>query len=249
MQAFHETLASNHQFKVYGYKTYRNSRDDFNRVKHSFKKYLETKLCEFSGKDCPDFSLEDFHRHLEELGVDQHEFIKVIGRKVPHDVLDLKFIDKLIEIANEDLQCKFRIYKSNIEFRVVRPNLPDNNERHRDHWFPYFLPLVNVYVPLAGSLYDSAMRIVPFSHDWSEDDVIPTFTYEEAAAGKKYIKNGVAYSVPAVKTCKKEINVHSPDLTDGDFMLFSPKLVHGGGGNGSQITRFSFEIRLEPISD
>jgi len=93
------------------------------------------------------------------------------------------------------------------------------------------------------------MRIVPFSHDWSEEDVQPTFTYEESAAGKKYIKNGVAYSVPAVEKCTKEIKDHSPDLTQGDFMLFSPKIIHGGGGNGGKHTRFSFEIRLEPVID
>ena len=89
------------------------------------------------------------------------------------------------------------------------------------------------------------MGIVPFSHNWSEDDVVPTFTYEESVAGKKYIKNGVAYSVPSIKLCKKPINLHRADLTDGDFMLFSPKMVHGGGTNESLQTRFSFEIRLE----
>ena len=32
---------------------------------------------------------------------------------------------------------------------------------------------------------------------------------------------------------------------EGDFMLFSPLMVHGGGNNTSDCTRFSFEIRLE----
>ena len=49
-----------------------------------------------------------------------------------------------------------------------------------------------------------------------------------------------------IKSCKKETNIHRADLTQGDFMLFSPKMVHGGGTNGSHETRFSFEIRLEP---
>ena len=87
---------------------------------------------------------------------------------------------------------------------------------------------------------------MPFSHEWTDEDVVPTFTYEESKAGKKYIKNGIAYSVPGIKTCKKETILHRADLTQGDFMLFSPKMVHGGGTNGSHETRFSFEIRLEP---
>lgn len=249
MLPIHEKLNYTHQFKIYGYKTYRNSIEDFVKIKKSFSNYLKEKLESFSGKSCDDFSLENYHKHTDELSVDHHQFIKATGRKVPHEKLNLNFIDNIIEIANEDLESNFRIYKSNIEFRVVRPDTSDNNERHRDHWFPYFLPLVNIYVPLAGSYYNSAMRIVPFSHDWSEEDVQPTFTYEESAAGKKFIKNGVAYSVPAVEKCTKEIKDHSPDLTQGDFMLFSPKIIHGGGGNGGKHTRFSFEIRLEPVID
>ena len=163
-----------------------------------------------------------------------------------HDKLDLQFIENIISIAEKDLNIRFEQYNSNIEFRVVRPNVSDNNERHRDHWFPYFTPLVNIYVPLSGSYYDSALRIVPFSHDWPDEDVKPTFTYEELVAGKKFVKNCIQYSVPAVESCTRKIKPHSPDLTDGDFMLFSPKLIHGGGGNGSTKTRFSLEIRLEP---
>ena len=141
----------------------------------------------------------------------------------------------------------FSKYKNKIEYRVVRPNMEDNNPLHRDSWFPYFVPLINVYLPLAGSFCDSAMKIVPFSHKWSEEDVTPTFTYKESTDGKKFInpKTGVAYSVPEISVSKKEITPHRPDVMEGDFMLFSPLMVHGGGNNTSDCTRFSFEIRLE----
>ena len=138
MTAIHEKLDEKHQFKIYGYKTYRNSIEDFSKIKISFNNYLKEKLEEFSGKSCESFSLENYHRHTDELKIDHHDFIKTVGRKVPHDKLDLKFIDNIIQIANNDLDSNFRIYKSNIEFRVVRPDTSDNNERHRDHWFPYF---------------------------------------------------------------------------------------------------------------
>lgn len=248
MKPIHENLDDGHQFKVYGYKTYRNDRDKFRALKESFSNYLIDKLRAFSIKIPQDsnFSLENYHLFIDKYSIDHHEFISSIGRRVSSDMLDMEYINNIINIANKDFNNDFSIFNSKIEFRVVRPNNEDNNDLHRDHWFPYFTPLINIYLPLASSYNDSAMGIVPFSHDWSEDDVVPTFTYEESVAGKKYIKNGIAYSVPAIKECKKDIKLHRADLTEGDFMLFSPKMVHGGGTNGSRQTRFSFEIRLEP---
>ena len=153
----------------------------------------------------------------------------------------------MLDIAGKITGKKFRLYKEKVEFRVVRPNYDDNNEFHRDHWFPYFTPLMNVYLPMWKQLY-SAMCVVPFSHKWSDEDVKPTFTFEESKAGKKFIgKNGVAYSVPSIASSRKEIKPHRPDVVEGDFMLFSPLMIHGGGSNSSIHTRFSFEIRLEEI--
>ncbi len=245
MEPIHQSLPDGHQFKVFGYKTYRNDLELFKKLKSSFTEYIKNKLEDFSGVVINDFSLESYHDHLTQSGSDHHKFISTISRVVKYEDIDMSYIENIIKIANDDFNNEFSIYNSKIEFRVVRPNLEDNNDLHRDHWFPYFTPLVNIYLPLAGSYVNSAMGIVPFSHEWSDEDVVPTFTYEESKAGKKYIKNGIAYSVPSIKTCKKETNLHRADLTQGDFMLFSPKMVHGGGTNGSQETRFSFEIRLE----
>ena len=157
----------------------------------------------FSSARINNFSLKNYHLHLDELNIAHHDFIKSIGRVIPHEALNKTYIDKVLEIANQDLGRRFKIYKSKIEFRVVRPNNEDNNELHRDHWFPYFYAACERLSAFAEQLYDSAMGIVPFSHDWSEEDVVPTFTYEESAAGKKYIKNGIFYSVPAVEKINK----------------------------------------------
>ncbi len=245
MIPIHENLPDNHQFKIYGYKTYRNDLPSFLKLKLSFQNYMKSKIEDFLDKPIKDFTLENYHLHLGNHGIDHHKFIGSIGRSIDTDQLDMDYIKSLIQIANLDFDNDFHIYETKIEFRVVRPNNEDNNDLHRDHWFPYFTSLVNIYLPLASSFNDSALGIVPFSHNWSEEEVIPTFTYEESKAGKKYIKNGIAYSVPAIKSCSKDINLHRPDLTEGDFMLFSPKLIHGGGSNGSNHTRFSFEIRLQ----
>ncbi len=246
MKPIHESLPDSHQFKIFGYKTYRNDLELFLRLKSSFSDYIKRKLDNFAGIITKDFSLEKYHEYLDKHNIDHHKFISKISRVINFDDIDMAYIENIIKIANNDFNKNFSIYNSKIEFRVVRPSLEDNNDLHRDHWFPYFTPLVNIYLPLAGSYVNSAMGIVPFSHEWSDEDVIPTFTFEESQAGKKYIKNGIAYSVPAIKSCKKETNIHRADLTQGDFMLFSPKMVHGGGTNGSHETRFSFEIRLEP---
>jgi len=248
MKPLHESLEENHQFKIYGYKTYKNTLQDFLDLQSSFSEYIKSKMQDFGLGIIQNFSLDKYHLYLDELNIDHHEFIKEIGRKIPNYLLDLKYLNNIIEIASEDLDTNFQIYMSNIEFRVVRPGNEDNNDLHRDHWFPYFTPLVNIYIPLSSSHYDSAMGIVPFSHDWTEEDVVPTFTYEESSKGKKYLKNGIYYSVPTIKSCAKKFSLHRPDLIEGDFMLFSPKLIHGGGTNSSKGTRFSFEIRLEPLN-
>lgn len=249
MIPFHNKLDSNHNLSIYGYKTYRNDRGLFLDLKESFTAYIKTKMEDVSQQCLANFELEKYHSYMDEIAISHHDFISTIGRSIPSNTLSMGFIEKLIKIANEDLNSTFDIYKSNIEFRVVRPGMEDNNDLHRDHWFPYFTPLVNIYIPLSSSYFDSAMGLVPFSHEWSDDDVVPTFTYEESVAGKKFLKNGIYYSVPSIESCSKEINLHRPDLTEGDFMLFSPKLIHGGGTNFSQGTRFSLEIRLESLSE
>ena len=38
----------------------------------------------------------------------------------------------------------------------------DDNNNFIETWFPYFTPLMNVYLPICGSNCDSAMCVVPF---------------------------------------------------------------------------------------
>ena len=54
-------------------------------------------------------------------------------------------------------------------------------------------------------------------------------------------------SVPEIKESSKNIVKHRPDVLEGDFMLFSPMCIHGGGSNEGFDTRFSLEIRLEIV--
>ncbi|MDC2891351.1 phytanoyl-CoA dioxygenase family protein [Psychrosphaera algicola] len=210
-----------------------------------FTEHLAASLKEFADiADLSMFTIDTYHKFLNENNISHHDFIKFVGRKLPDEFLSHPYVKIVCEIAGKETGFNFGVYKNKIEFRVVRPNCGDNNPFHRDHWFPYFTPLLNVYVPLCGSYYDSSLCVVPFSHKWSDEDVVPTFTFEESAKGKKYIKNGVAYSVPDIKECKFEIKPHRPDVLLGDVMYFSPLMVHGGGSNSSLETRFSLEMRL-----
>ena len=183
MEPIHKDLHDNHQFKIYGYKTYRNDTALFKSLKLSFEKYMEDKIRGIFRSTIKEFCLENYHNHLQEVNCDHHQFISSIGRRVDIKHLDMKYIRELIKIANKDFNKEFHIYDSKVEFRVVRPNMKTMIFTGITG-FPYFTPLVNVYLPLASSYHDSALGIVPFSHEWSEEDVIPTFTYEESVAGK-----------------------------------------------------------------
>jgi ectoine hydroxylase-related dioxygenase (phytanoyl-CoA dioxygenase family) len=249
MKTIHEELDSKHLLNHYGYKICRS--DDYtnyNDFKNKFKEYLFKELNEYEAfyLKIDDFEIKEYHTVLDECNIDHHNFIKKISRRLNVDFSNHKFIKNLINKSSKCINSDLHLYKKVIEFRVVRPNYEDNNPIHRDHWFPYYTPLLNVYIPLSGSYCDSSLAIIPFSHKWSDSDIVPTFNYDDIIKGKKHIsKNGIAYSAPSIKHTSKEINLYRPDVLEGDFMLFSPLIVHGGGNNKSFETRFSIEIRLE----
>jgi len=247
----HQRLEPTHPFRRYGYAILRpQDGSGFDRIRCRFSDFMLRNLADFSAHngglaevDRADFDLPKYHEFIAKNGIDHHAFVKSISRALPTDWCDDAYVGEMVRSASVYLGFPLRIYSKKIEFRVVRPHALDNNPLHRDHWFPYFIPLINIYLPICGSHCDSALKIVPGSHMWTDEEVIPTFGYDE---GRKTIRGGVAYSVPEIKTCTRDMATHRPDILPGDFMIFSPKAVHGGGDNQSLDTRFSFEIRLEP---
>ena len=235
-------LDQNHLLKCYGYQILRHGDlKSYNSLKQEFSDWLHDKTAQFIKRGSLEgWSLESYHNALEGAKVDHHALIKEIKRQLPNEFSHHPYIKKMVAVASDCTKTKLKIYNDKLEFRVCRPSLSDNNPLHRDHWFPYFTPLLNVYLPMSGSYVDSAMQVVPRSHLWSDEDVVPTFPYE----GGKPVKGSVAYSVPEIASSAKKIEPHRPDIIPGDFMLFSPLCVHGGGSNSSHETRFSFEIRL-----
>ena len=244
--AAHTLASPTSPFAKYGYQIFRGDEEKLMLVKTKFRDYLYLKLKE-NGVECSEgFSLESYHEVFKDNPLAHHEFIKKVTRIIPSNIINSSepMMLLILEIASRMFGKNAKIYNDKIEFRVVRPRFDDNNKLHRDHWFPYFYPLINIYLPLASSYCDSAMKVVPGSHTWSDEDVVPEFAYE---GGKSVNSSGIAFSVPGILKSNKEIIPHRPDILPGDFMLFSPLAVHGGGDNSSNGTRFSFEVRIELI--
>ena len=248
---FHDLLDEKHLLNYFGYQVYRHGDiKSFMDLKGKFSNYLKDRLISFSDnvKFDSQFTIETYHEIIKENNINHDEFIKKNGRNLDIRLESHPFILKLIKIAEKSTGQKLKIFRKSIEFRVVRPGSEDNNPLHRDHWFPYFKPLLNIYLPISGSYFNSSLAIVPFSHKWTDKEIVPTISYEEILKGKKTLKeNGVETSVPEIKESSKNIVKHRPDVLEGDFMLFSPMCIHGGGSNEGFDTRFSLEIRLEIV--
>ncbi len=247
VKGIHEYINNESQFFKFGFDLLKGDYELWlKHIKKPVEDYLRNSLIKYNSKYILN-SLSDYHNSFKANNNDHHLFIKKISRYIPEDVIDRKneYLINAEDRLGSLFKKKLKLYQNRIEFRVVRPNQPDNNLLHRDHWFPYFKGLLNLYIPLCGSTFSSVLRIVPESHHWNEEDVVPTFFYNE---GKRLGSNGILYSTPTIKECTKELNIHRPDVLEGDLMYFSPMIIHGGGSNNnSDDTRFSLELRLEIV--
>jgi hypothetical protein len=241
MKKIRDLITSEH-FKTYGYEIINaNLLTEFEPFKSRFEKYFSEKATEFKGAPINFKDIGYYHDVIDSHEINHHEFIQSISRKLPSEFLNDPFIKSIVNSLSSFLNSKIKITDEIIWYRICRPNNDDSNDFHRDHWFPNYMDVLNLYVPIAGSYSYSAMKIVPKSHLWSDDDVIPTFSGD---SGQKYFKNDVAYSAPGIKYCKHEISPHRPDTKPGNIMIFDPKIIHGGGDNFSIQTRISLEIRV-----
>lgn len=248
----HLMLEESDPLRVYGYNVYTHPNpSDYFDLQEDFRKHLITQIKSFaesqkvniSEEETDAFQLIHYHSFLKDKGLEHHEFIAFISRYLSDEWCEKPYLKKLLADVEKRFGRKVGIYRRQVQYRVVRPHSLDNNPPHRDHWYPYFKPLINIYIPLAGSYHDSALPVVPFTHTATDEEIVPTFGYN---TGQKTTKsNGVNYSVPEIKSSSIDLKFHRPDVPESNYMLFSPWSVHGGGSNGSNHTRFSFEIRLE----
>ncbi len=232
----------------YGYQVVAHDRApaSFLALRQAFAEEIAERLERFAGVAVGELVLEDYATRLEQLSIDHGSFMRATARELPDSLLHCAHMTRLVELAGEAVGQRLRVYNDVLEYRVCRPHQPDNNPWHRDSWFPGFKPLLNVYLPLSGSWFDSSLQVVPGSHLWSDEECVPSFQFTERhyQAGTTE-KEGVRFNVPEVAECRYELRGHRPDIVPGDFMLFATSCVHGSGANASPETRFSFEFRLE----
>ena len=237
----HERVDPRDIFARYGYAIFDHPQKSlYSDLKNEFHDFISNSISKFGGIDEKLNRLEDYHLFVANHNIDHHQYIKLTGRKIKSQLLHSDYIKVLIEQCQDYFGSNMSIFKDLGEFRVSRPNKNDFSPFHRDHWFGYFTPLLNLYIPLSGSWCDSAMQIVPKSHLWTEEQAVPSFS----AGERKTEKNGINFSVPTLEHCEFELKQHAPDIQIGNFMAFSPKLIHGNAENESIDTRFSLEIRL-----
>ena len=242
MRTITKEIKSKH-FTNYGYEIINsNLIREHQEFESLMSQYFSNNLSDFLTEKVSLDNMSNFHDVANQSNLDHHLFIKHISRKLPLEFHNTGFIRKIIENCEQFIGKDIKITDDLVWFRICRPGFDDSNDLHRDHWFPNYNDVLNLYIPISGSYCDSAMKIVPKSHEWTEEEVIPTFSGD---SGRKHLKNGVAYSAPGIKHCKFEIIPHRPDIGLGDFMIFHPKCIHGGGDNFSDDTRISIEIRIE----
>ena len=240
-----DDVSQNLSLVRYGYQVLPHSkRHSFYELKEEFEDFLCRNLLSFGATSLDGFTAEQYHKFIELNNLDHHQFIQQYKREIPTNIRNHDYISQLVDEISTHIEKRLRIYDDRIEFRCCRPKKEDNNPWHRDHWFPYFENLLNVYLPISGSYVDSSLQIVPFSHKWTEEECVPTFPYEPEK-NHKTSKDGLKFSVPEIKECSRELKGHRFDIIPGNYAIFSPKSVHGSGNNHSNETRFSFEFRLE----
>jgi ectoine hydroxylase-related dioxygenase (phytanoyl-CoA dioxygenase family) len=96
---------------------------------------------------------------------------------------------------------------------------------------------LNVYLPLAGSDENSSLPIIPKSHLEKESEYI-------ISDSPCYV-NGKKYTVPCIVHRNKGLDMITPNPNEGEIMIFTPNLIHGGGvNNNPNSTRVSLEMRF-----
>jgi hypothetical protein len=203
------------------------------------KKLLLT-LWRKSGLEVPDhFVIDQYHTlantketHLE--AVEQTKLLLTSQFPVSINILE----ERISAICSKTLIAKNPYDDQSIfHFRVVRPQLPDNNPLHRDVWLEDYKDCINLYIPITGSNENSSLIIVPQSHQWPESKI------ERTLSGA--VINDVKYNVPAVTGIEGEVNYVRPNPALNEVLVFSPYLIHGGSANfNTNTTRISIEVRL-----
>lgn len=194
------------------------------------------------------FTLDTYHRYVDDAvhkkivkgfraGLFGVSGIPLSKLGIPYSDLD-SFINE--QIGGDKLSCHYKRYGislKNFWIRIVRPNTNDNNPPHKDVHVKRLNRNINIYLPLAGSDMNSSLPVIPASHLESDSEYI--------ISGSPCYVNGRRFTVPAIVHRRRGLDMITPNPQQGEVMLFTPHLIHGGGVNYNQnTTRVSLEMRF-----
>lgn len=187
-----------------------------------------------------EISLENYHNEITD---EQH---KIILNSMPYkkntnpDVEE--FASYLESFISQILNEPIKIFNDDLWFRICRPsNVSDNdyNPCHRDVYLDFYRNIVNIYLPIVGSNEKSSLTIQPGSHKWNENETMVT------QGGAFFKSQNKKYSVDAIVSSIKPLEMIKPNPKENQLMLFSPYLIHGCANNDNkETTRISLEVRF-----
>lgn len=215
----------------------------------SITKYIQELLAKNGVKVDNNFCLENYHVYvndeIHQKVVDEFRAgmfgvggidLKHLG--IPYEKFD-EFVNASIQ-SSRALSCHYKRYGVSLKhfwIRIIRPNSNDNNPPHKDSHLKRNRDMVITFLPVVGCNENSSLPIIPCSHIELESDYI-------ISASPSYV-NGKRFNVPAIVHRDKGLDLITPNPQQGQLMIFTPYLIHGGGVNyNKNTTRISIETRF-----
>jgi hypothetical protein len=192
----------------------------------------------------PDLAaIGDYHRHVAEE--DRHVAIMLDAARMYWEArlgeaIVAANLDVLRRLAGPDLDIQRRPY-----LRAVRAHRPgDAAPLHRDTLYGASPHEISILVPFTDMPANGAMFVIPGSH-LEPDSAYPyvqTASPDVTIGSPKHLL-GYAYA-PRLLSPSLQARAERVPLRVGQAMIFGLSLVHGGGVNAGEITRFSTDIRV-----
>ena len=187
--------------------------------------------------------LDDYHHHVADD--ERHDAILYDlatfywGSELSRPIIarNLELFRRLI---GPDLHCQLFPY-----LRAVRPGpTRDAAPLHRDTYYGASPFEVSVVVPFTEMEVSAAIRVISGSHTAPDS----AYSYTQTVSPDVQIRSpkhqlGYPYAPRLLDPALMDIAEPVP-LAVGQVLIFPLQLVHGGGTNTSQRTRFSTDIRL-----
>lgn len=216
--------------------------NEFNVIRDGVQNIVREALKANGARVDRKFSLDSYHKYCSNDQMHRSVIESLRAGSAIHNfpVCHTIFDDKVSELCGKRVSCRVtnQIASGYFFIRIVRP-FPhqDNNPPHKDVWLDRLRHALNLYFPLAGSDDSSSLAVVPGSHLWKESSVSRTLHGATV--------NGVKFNVPCVMADDGSLKMVRPQVVEGEGMLFSPYLIHGGAVNfNPDRTRVSLEMRF-----